>query len=42
MTQLEYDLEEHLKENCYKCTECATPIESQGVCSRECFKTSML
>ena len=42
MTQLDYDLHEHLDEKDYECTECGTPIESQGVCSRDCFKASML
>ena len=42
MTQIDYDLHEHLEEKDYECTECGTPIESQGVCSRDCFKASML
>jgi len=42
MTQLDYDLDDHLDEKDYECTECGTPIESQGVCSRDCFKASML
>jgi formamidopyrimidine-DNA glycosylase len=42
MTQLDYDLDEYYNEKDYECTECGTPIESKGVCSRDCFKSSML
>lgn len=44
MTQLEYDLHNYLEslDKDHECTECGTPIESEGVCSRECFNASML
>ena len=42
MNQLDYDLEEYLEDKDYECTECGTSIESEGVCSRDCFNASML
>jgi hypothetical protein len=45
MNQLDYDLDryyESVEEKDYECTECGTPVENEGVCSRDCFKASML
>ena len=44
MTQLDYDLYNYLEslDKDYECTECGRPIETEGVCSRDCFNSSML
>lgn len=42
MNQLDYDTEEYFDEKDFECSECGTPMESKGVCSRDCFKASML
>jgi hypothetical protein len=42
MNQLDYDLEEYLDDREHECTECGTSIETEGVCSRDCFNASML
>jgi hypothetical protein len=44
MTQLDYDLDNYLEslDREYECTECGTPIKSQGVCSSDCFNASNL